>query len=90
MRQVVLGEDGLLSTPAVSALVRRYNEEKKGCCMGAIILTASHNPGGPENDFGVKFNTANGGPALEGLTNAIYEQSRLIWQFPWPEKEIVF
>ena len=46
--------------------------------MGGILLTASHNPGGETEDFGIKFNVSNGGPALEGLTNRIYEESRKI------------
>jgi len=46
--------------------------------MGAILLTASHNPGGPTEDFGIKFNAPNGGPALESLTNLIYEKSKSI------------
>lgn len=48
---------------------------------GALILTASHNPGGPDNDFGIKYNISNGGPAPESITNAIYEQSTKINQF---------
>ncbi len=46
--------------------------------MGGILLTASHNPGGPTEDFGIKFNAQNGGPALETLTNLIYEKSKSI------------
>ena len=68
-REVKVGRDGLFSTPAVSVAIRKYQTE------GGIILSASHNPGGINGDFGVKFNTANGGPAPESVTNAIFEQS---------------
>jgi len=67
--RIIIGRDGLLSTPAASHLIRK-NE-----AFGGIILSASHNPGGPEGDFGIKFNTANGGPALEALTEAIFQQT---------------
>ncbi|RSH81905.1 Phosphoglucomutase-2 [Apiotrichum porosum] len=66
VKHVVIGQDTILSTPAVSALVRSLKAD------GAILLTASHNPGGPENDFGIKFNISNGGPAPEDVTNKIY------------------
>ena len=69
-REVKVGRDGLFSTPAVSVAIRKYQTE------GGIILSASHNPGGINGDFGVKFNTANGGPAPESVTNAIFEQSK--------------
>lgn len=58
---------GILSTPAASHLIRRHQ------AVGGIILSASHNPGGPEGDFGVKINGANGGPAPESITDAIYQ-----------------
>ncbi len=64
--QVVLGQGGILSTPAASHLIRKHN------ARGGIILSASHNPGGPDEDFGIKFNTPNGGPAPEKVTEAIY------------------
>jgi phosphoglucomutase len=73
--RVLLGRGGILSTPAISCLIRKYS------AFGGIILTASHNPGGPEGDFGVKFNVSNGGPAPESVTEAIYAQSRNIWSY---------
>ncbi|MFK8082045.1 MAG: alpha-D-glucose phosphate-specific phosphoglucomutase [Granulosicoccus sp.] len=67
--RVVVGCNGILSTPAASGIIRAL-----GCDAG-IILSASHNPGGEDGDFGVKFNIANGGPAPESVTNAIYEHT---------------
>ena len=69
---VMLGQGGILSTPAASNLIRKYG------AFGGIILSASHNPGGPEGDFGIKFNSANGGPANERLTGEIFEYSKSI------------
>ncbi len=63
----MIGENGILSTPAISTIIRRYGT------TGGIILTASHNPGGPKGDFGLKYNIDNGGPAPEDITNEIYE-----------------
>ena len=70
--KVVIGANALLSTPAASNLIRLKNTD------GGIILSASHNPGGIEEDFGVKFNTANGGPAPESVTNRIHEATQSI------------
>jgi len=70
--QVIVGQGGLLSTPAVSCIIRKYKAQ------GGIVLSASHNPGGPEEDFGIKFNTANGGPAPENITEAIYQRTTTI------------
>ena len=67
--RVLVGQGGILSTPAVSAVIRRHG------ASGGIVLSASHNPGGPEGDFGIKYNVANGGPAPEALTEAIYQRS---------------
>ncbi|KAK6055418.1 phosphoglucomutase/phosphomannomutase, alpha/beta/alpha domain I [Cooperia oncophora] len=67
---LIIGQNGFLSTPAVSNLIRKGFQGKK--IDGGIILTASHNPGGPKADFGIKFNCENGGPAPDGVTNAIY------------------
>ncbi|MGV3708005.1 MAG: alpha-D-glucose phosphate-specific phosphoglucomutase [Gemmatimonas sp.] len=64
VRKLMVGRDGLLSTPAASHLIRQHG-------AGGIILSASHNPGGPDGDFGIKYNTANGGPAPESFTNAV-------------------
>ncbi|GFE66056.1 alpha-D-glucose phosphate-specific phosphoglucomutase [Litoreibacter roseus] len=67
--RLIVGQDGILSTPAVSNLIRKFKTD------GGIILSASHNPGGETGDFGVKFNAANGGPAPEKLTDAIYAKT---------------
>jgi len=69
-----IGKDGLLSTPAVSAIIRERGPVWQKA-FGAFILTASHNPGGPEEDFGIKYNCENGGPAPEKLTDAIYQNT---------------
>ncbi len=69
VKQVLVGQGGLLSTPAASCLIRKYKTQ------GGIILSASHNPGGPEEDFGIKFNTPNGGPAPEAVTEAIFART---------------
>jgi len=67
--RVLVGRDGLLSTPAASCVIRKYQ------AFGGIILSASHNPAGEHGDFGIKYNTANGGPAPESITAAIYTES---------------
>jgi phosphoglucomutase len=63
---------GILSTPAASHLIRKYH------AFGGLILSASHNPGGPEEDFGIKYNISNGGPAPESVTDRIYARTREI------------
>ncbi|WP_375259274.1 alpha-D-glucose phosphate-specific phosphoglucomutase [Citreimonas sp.] len=73
--RVIVGVGALLSTPAASNLIRTRGTD------GGIILSASHNPGGPKGDFGVKFNTANGGPAPESVTNAIHEATSTITEY---------
>ena len=70
--RVLVARGGILSTPAASCIIRKTG------AFGGIILSASHNPGGPEGDFGVKFNTSNGGPAPEKVTSAIFEASKTI------------
>ena len=72
-----IGKDGLLSTPAVSAIIRERGPVWQKA-FGAFILTASHNPGGPEEDFGIKYNCENGGPAQEKTTNIIYANTTSI------------
>ncbi len=67
--KVVVGQGGILSTPAVSAMIRALG------AFGGIILSASHNPGGPDGDFGIKYNGHNGGPAPESITDAIFKRS---------------
>ncbi len=70
--RALVGRGGLLSTPAASHLIRKYKTN------GGIILSASHNQGGPDGDFGIKFNTANGGPAPESITEAMFQRTREI------------
>jgi phosphoglucomutase len=73
--RILVGQGGLLSTPAASCIIRGR------AAFGGIVLSASHNPGGPDGDFGIKYNVANGGPAPEKVTDAIYEASRTITQY---------
>lgn len=70
--RILVGQHGILSTPAASCIIRKYR------AFGGIILSASHNPGGPQGDFGIKYNIGNGGPAPEKITEAIYRFSRQI------------
>lgn len=70
--RVIVGRAGILSTPAVSALIRSTG------AFGGIVLSASHNPAGPDGDFGIKYNIGNGGPAPEKITEAIFARSRVI------------
>ncbi|WP_417807764.1 alpha-D-glucose phosphate-specific phosphoglucomutase [Thioclava sp.] len=74
-RRVIVGQGAWLSTPAASHLIRTRG------AMGGIILSASHNPGGPKEDFGVKYNMGNGGPAPESVTSAIYARSQEITEY---------
>lgn len=77
VRRFWIGKDGLLSTPAVSAVIRERGPVWQKA-YGAFILTASHNPGGPEEDFGIKYNCGNGGPAPDDMTDKIYENTKNI------------
>ena len=72
---VLVGKGGILSTPAASHVIRKHK------AFGGIILSASHNPGGPHEDFGIKYNAGNGGPAPEKLTDAIFECTRSIKEY---------
>lgn len=73
--RVLVGRNGLLSTPAVSNLIRKTG------AYGGFVLSASHNPGGPDGDFGIKYNIANGGPAPESLTEAVFAASKKISRY---------
>jgi len=73
--KVLVGQGGILSTPAVSCVIRKH------AALGGIVLSASHNPGGPEGDFGIKYNIANGGPAPENVTEAIYHRTEAVSQY---------
>lgn len=73
--RVVVGQGGILSTPAASNLIRQRQ------AFGGLILSASHNPGGPDGDFGIKYNVANGGPAPEKVTDAIFARTTTIERY---------
>jgi phosphoglucomutase len=73
--RLLIGRGGILSTPAASAVIRRRG------ALGGIVLSASHNPGGIDEDFGVKYNVRNGGPAPESVTERIYQQTRAITEY---------
>ena len=73
--RVLVGQHGILSTPAASCVIR------KRAAFGGIILSASHNPGGPQGDFGIKYNTGNGGPAPEKITEAIHAHTQTIARY---------
>ncbi len=70
--KVIVGQGGILSTPAASNLISKYK------AFGGLILSASHNPGGPHEDFGIKYNIGNGGPAPEKVTEAVFARSKVI------------
>lgn len=73
--RILVGRGGLLSTPAASCVIR-----KRGA-IGGVVLSASHNPGGPEGDFGIKFNVSHGGPAPESVTDAIHRRTQAIAEY---------
>ncbi len=73
--ELIIGQGGLLSTPAASNIIRKYQ------AYGGLILSASHNPGGPDEDFGIKYNVSNGGPASETYTDAFYKRSLSITEY---------
>lgn len=72
---LIVGQGGLLSTPAASNIIRKYQ------AFGGIVLSASHNPGGPNEDFGIKYNVGNGGPAPEKFTDALFENTKTIGEY---------
>ncbi len=73
--RVLVGQHGILSTPAASCVIRKH------AAFGGIILSASHNPGGPDGDFGIKYNTGNGGPAPEKITEAMFANTQTIARY---------
>ncbi|KAK5464555.1 Phosphoglucomutase-2 [Exophiala xenobiotica] len=75
VKKLVIGQHGILSTPAASHVIRIRK------ATGGILLTASHNPGGPKNDFGMKYNLSNGAPAPESVTNSIFEKSKTLTSY---------
>lgn len=79
--KVIVGQNGLLSTPAASCVIRKYQ------AFGGIILSASHNPAGQNGDFGIKYNVSNGGPAPENITEAIYANTQTITHYKTVDDE---
>lgn len=77
--ELLIAKDGILSTPAASHWIRKYNAD------AGIVLSASHNPAGPDEDFGIKFNGSNGAPAPESLTDAVYQEASTIAQYQTAE-----
>jgi len=75
LKKVIVGQNGIFSTPAISCVIRKKQ------LLGGLILTASHNPGGPEGDFGLKYNISNGGPAPVSFTDKIYKMTKQIKEF---------
>jgi phosphoglucomutase len=79
--KVIVGQGGILSTPAASNIIRKYK------AFGGLVLSASHNPGGPHEDFGIKYNIGNGGPAPEKITDAIFANTKKITAYKIAEIE---
>ena len=80
--RVWCGDHGLLSTPAMSAVIRTRSRGLAGMApFGGFILSASHNPGGIDEDFGIKYNGENGGPAPEKVTELVYQKTRIISEY---------
>jgi phosphoglucomutase len=75
VERVLVGQGGILSTPAVSCVIRKHGAQ------GGIVLSASHNPGGPDGDFGIKYNIDNGGPAPEKITDAIFAHTQTVTEY---------
>jgi len=80
--KVMVGQGGILSTPAASNMIRQYD------AIGGLVLSASHNPGGPDGDFGIKYNVSNGGPAPTSLTDAIFERTKVMETYEIAEGEV--
>ena len=79
--RVMVGQNGILSTPAASAVIRKH------AAFGGIILSASHNSGGPDGDFGIKYNMGNGGPANETFTEAVFKRSQEVDAYKYVEAQ---
>ena len=83
VKKALVGQSGFLSTPAASCIIRKYG------AVGGLILSASHNPGGPDGDFGIKYNGQNGGPAVESVTEKIFARSLEIDSYKISENDPV-